>query len=448
MAIAVVVSFAGAAAAQTSGDLVTAVSPPAPQRHLDFTLVDAPYNTSNSGRAPSMRQSLEFSIATYEGLHGGIERLFGPRRGLGKTAIVLADLATTLELALPLTSIWVHEEFHRAAMGRRGVDSHNDVLDLKFGGAWIAVSHVRDADLARLKREHPADWVRVNEAGIEGELLLVRDLERRRFFGRSTAWHLPLYWLTKLGTIGYVRSGSWDDTDADVDVMNIEDGTNIERRDFTGHDLLGWVYDLHRPDEPYDTRGVHPSGVGIDRYRRRAHLTSGEQSYLKRQGQLQLLNLVDPFLFGINGGLPIGRGADPVRVSGGLSHYLTSFGHTLDVNVLARKGAANMAVTLHAYKNRDSRFAGLETELLDYPIEFGGRGWTVSPRLAVWMQPALQRFDSARGTAGGLAGLRLRTAMSRHMGAFVDLEAKSAGWVAGSEYLGRNVSFRVGLSLR
>ncbi len=394
-----------------------------------------------------MQQSLDISIAGYEGMHGGIEKLFGARKKWGKAAIVFADLFTTLEVALPLTSVWVHEEFHRAAMGRRGVDSHNDVYDFNLGADWIAVSHVADEDLARLKREHPAEWVRVNEAGIEGELMLVRDLERRRFFGKSTTWHLPLYWMTKLGTIGYVQSGSWDDADADVDEANIEDGTNLDRRDFTGHDFLGWVYDLHRPEELYETRGQHPSGVGIDRYRKRAHLTDAEKEYLKLVGTLQWLNLVDPFLFGLNDGIALGSGANPVRVSAGLSHYLTSFGYSVDANLLARRGNAHLAVTLHSYKNRDNRFAGLETELLDYPVTVAGRDWQVSPRLALWSQPERQRFDATEGALGGLAGVRVRTAVSRRVAAFVDVETKSAGWVAGNVYLDRNTSLRVGVSL-
>lgn len=441
-ALAAVCLIVGAASAVPAQSLnpPQAAAPPRPL--LDFTLFDAPYNGEQGVRAPSMQQSLDFSIAGYEGMHGGIEKLFGTRRKLGKAAIVFADIVTTLEVALPLTSVWVHEEFHRAAMGRRGVDSHNDVYDFNIGSDWIAVSHLRDEEIARLKRDHPADWVRVNEAGIEGELMLVRDLERRRFFGKSNAWHLPLYWITKAGTLGYVQSASWDDADTDVDDANIEDGANVQRRDFTGHDFLGWVYDLHRPDEPYEARGTHPSGVGIDRYRKWAHLTEPERDYVKLQGRLQWLNLVDPFLFGINDGIAI-KGT---RVSAGLSHYLTSFGYVIDTNVLARRGPVNLAVTLHSYKNQDTRFAGLETELLDYPVTFVGRDWQISPRVALWSQPKEQRFDTTDGSLGGLAGVRVRTALSKRFGAFVDVETKSAGWVAGNAYLDRNTSVRLGLS--
>lgn len=431
-----------------SASAQSVTTPPAPLRPaLDFTLFDTPYNSEHGFRLPSMQQSLDFSIAGYEGMHGGIEKLFGAKRKWGKAAIALADLFTTLEVALPLTSVWVHEEFHRTTMGRRGINSRNDVYNFDFAADSIAVSDVTDDDLARLKREHPAEWVRVNAAGMEGELMLVRDLERRRFFGKSKAWHLPLYWITKLGTIGYVQSGSWDDADEDVDRANLEDGANVERRDFTGHDFIAWVYDLHRPDEPYEARGPHPSGVGLDRYRKRSQLTDGEKDYLQLMGKLQWLNLVDPFLFGMNDGVALGGGANPLRVSAGLSHYLTSFGYTVDANVLARRGNANVVVTLHSFKNRDNRFAGIDTELVDYPVTIAGRAWQVSPRLALWSQPARQRFDATEGAVGGLAGVRVRTALSRRLGAFVDVETKSAGWVAGTAYLDRNTSVRLGLSV-
>jgi RNAse (barnase) inhibitor barstar len=418
-----------------------------PRGGFDFTLIDAPYNTAQGLRGPSMRQTLDLSIATYEVAHATIQRLFGTHRRLGLTAVALFDVATTIEVALPLTSVWVHEEFHRTIMGRRGIDSFDDVYKLDLDATWIAVSHLKDDDLARMKREHPAEWIRTQSAGIEGELTLVRELERRRFFGQSRAWHLPLYWLTKLGTIGYVASGNWADADADIDQGNIDDGANVERRDFTGHDFLGWVYDLHRPNEPYAARGVHPSGVGIDRYIKRSDLTADEQRYLRRQGRLQLLNLVDPFLFGLNGGITVGGGSgDPTRINAGLGHFLTSFGHTVDANVLVRRRDMNMAVTLHGYANGDRVFPGVEGELFDVPVTVGGRTLAVSPRVGVWLQPEGQRFRTSEADAGGLAGLRVRAALSRRLGAFVDVEAKTTGWVAGVPYLDRQMTIRAGVS--
>jgi hypothetical protein len=440
-------AFSAAAHAQDS----SLTSPASPRRPLpggfDFTIVDAPYSFTEGLRGPSMRQALDVSIATYDVGHASVERAFGKHRRLAKTAIALLDLATTAEVALPLTSVWVHEEFHRTIMGRRGVDSFNDVYRLDPDATWIAVSHVKDDGIVRLKRDRPAEWIRTQSAGIEGELVLVRDLERRRFFGQSRAWHLPLYWLTKLGTIGYVASGNWSDADADVDESNRSDGANIERRDFTGHDFLGWVYDLHRPNEPYTARGVHPSGVGIDRYVKRSDLTSEERRYLRRQGRLQLLNLIDPFLVGLYGGVAIGGSDDSAtRINAGLAHFLTSFGHTVDANVLVRRRDMHLAVTLHGYANGDRAFPGIEGELLDVPVTLGARSLQITPRVGLWLQPEGQRFRTSDADAGGLAALRVRTGLTRRLGVFAEVEAKTAGWVAGVPYLDRNVTLRAGLS--
>ena len=419
----------------------------APRGGLDITLVDAPYNTAHDGvRVPSMRQTLDLSVAAYELAHGGVERLFGRRRTLGKIAVALFDLVTTVEVTLPLTDVWVHEEFHRAALGRRGVDSFDDVYRLDVGASVIAVSRVKDADLVRIKRDHPADWVRVNEAGIEGELTLVRELERRRFFGHSTAFHLPLYWIAKGSSAGYVASADWADVDADTDEMNRHDGANVAKRDFTGHDFLAWVYDLHRPAEPYDARGVHPSGVGIDRYVKRADLTAEERRFVRRQGRLQLLNFADPFLVGLNRGITLRGGATPLRATASLGHFLTSFGHTVDANILVARGDVNAAVTFHHYRNGARAFPGVEADLLDLPVAIGGRPVALSARGALWLQPDDQRFRTTDAAPGGLASLRLRTRVGSRLAAFAEVEAKSAGWVAGTPYLTSNAALRVGVS--
>src|SRR5690606_9411397 len=63
----------------------------------------------------------------------------------------------------------------------------------------------------------------------------------------------------------------------------------------TGFDCVSYVYDLFRPDEPYEARGPHPSGEGIARYRSRDDLTATEKDYLHRMALYSWLNLIDPF---------------------------------------------------------------------------------------------------------------------------------------------------------
>jgi hypothetical protein len=436
--LAALLLLAGPAAAQNADS-----TPPA--LRLDFPLLDAPYNVQHGFRAPSMQQALAVTEGFYEASHLGIQRVWGDRRLLAKATIVAFDWFT---IALPGADAWVHEEYHRSVLGRRGIASHNDVYKLELGANAIAVSQVRDEDLAALKRDHPAEQVRLSSAGMEAELHLVQELERNRFFGRSRAWNLPTYWLVKLGTAGYLFSGSDAEIDAEIDEFNDKDGTNVKARDFTGHDFTAWAYDLHRPDEAYAARGTHPSGVGIDRYIKTTDLTSAELEYLERQSMLHALNFLDPFMYGINGiraTNPLnGR---PMRVNARAGHVLTPFGHAVDGNLLLRQGALNLSVAFRGYANGERSFPGIEAEVLDFPVRVRGSRLTVSPRLALWMQPEGQRFRATRGVPGALAALKVHRPLSSRFGTYAELEGKSAGWVLGNPSLDAGVSFRVGGSV-
>ncbi len=434
--------------AQADSLSVSAVGPPDPRPpglRLDVPLLDAPYNIRHGLRAPSMQQSLALTEGFYEASHAGIQAAWGKHKWLGRGSVALWDYFT---IALPLADVWVHEEFHRAVLGNRGIDSFNDVYKLDLSADAIAVSHVKDEDLVRLKSEHPAEQVRLGVAGIEGEYLLVQRLEANRFFGGSRSWNLPLYWLVKLSSIGYVQSGTWDEVNEDTDKMNREDGPRVEVRDFTGHDFTAWVYDLHRPEEPYAARGVHPSGIGIDRYIKPADLTSEERAYLDRQGRLQWLNFLDPNLLGMHGfAVDNPLNGRPLRFNISAGHVLTSFGHTVDANFFLKQGGVNLFLVLHRYENGERPFPGVDARLLDYPIILGKQHLLISPRVAFWMQPQAQQFRTSAASPGGLAGFRVHRPISGRFGSWMEVEAKTAGWVAGNVHLGRNVSLRLGSSV-
>jgi len=411
---------------------------------VDLPLLDAPYDVAHGLRGPSMAQSLAVGELYVEASHSAIQRAWGAHRNLAGLSIAVFDMLT-----LPFSDAWVHEEFHRAVLGSHGIGSFDDVYRLNLAASEISVSHVKDEDLVRLKAQHPADQVRLGEAGIEGENQLVLHLEGQRFFAGSRSYNIPLYWYTKLNSLFYVASGAMAETDTLTDEMNAREGSDVARRDFTGHDFTAWAYDLHRPAEPYDARGVHPSGVGIDRYIRASDLTEEERDYLRREGRLQALNLLDPFLFGFGGitvHSPVSGG--DLRLNATVSHYLTSFGHTVDVNLFARQDQANLLVTLHRYANGARGFAGVDAILIDLPVEVAGATVALSPRLALWTQPEAQEFRTTSSRFGGLASLRVHLPARNGLGTFVEVEGKSAGWVAGNVHLDRNVSVRVGASLR
>jgi len=116
---------------------------------LDFPVIDAPYNFTVKGYlAPSMRQSLAVSTDFYESIHRGIEGTEGSARWR-KWMVIPADI---ISFYFPLGTGWMHEEWHRAVMGRRGIASYNDINDFPIGRSLIAVSHETDEDMIRLKK--------------------------------------------------------------------------------------------------------------------------------------------------------------------------------------------------------------------------------------------------------------------------------------------------------
>lgn len=414
-----------------------------PSIRVDLPLFDLPYNSGYGGRAPSMEQSLGITAGVYDAAHLGIARAFGRRRVLGRVGIAAFDL---LAIGVPPGDAWLHEEWHRAVLGNRGVGSFNDVYKLNLAATSISVSHASDEDLARLKREHPAESVRLKVAGIEGEYQLVTRLERDQFFHGDPAWHAALYWLVTLNSVLYVADTSG--TDAFTRDANAKESA-VAVRDISGHDFTAWVRDLFRPGEPWEARGVHPSGVGVNRYVATTDLTPEERRYLHREGRLALLNFLDPNLLGIRGvTIRMPAGGVPLRANLTVRHLLTSFGHTVDANVFLRQGPTNLFVVLHGYANHDRAFLpGVDAELVDYPIVVGGRRLELSPRVALWAQPAAQAFRTRDIRAGALAALRVRAPLVRGLGAMAVVEGKGAGWVAGVVQLAPAVNVRLGVSL-
>ncbi len=351
---------------------------------------------------------------------------------------------------IPPGYAWLHEEFHRAVMTNRGISSFNDVYNFKLFASSIAVSHVADSDLVRLKRDYPADMVRLPEAGIEAEHLLVTEMQRDCFFtGKPPLYDIPGWWFSTLNSILYVRICSRPVADTLTDESNLVDGSDIPKRDFTGLDFTAWVYDLYRPDEPYSQRGIHPSGVGIDRYIRYSDLTSEELRFLALNGSLAFLNLASPLMFGFTGF----KATDPFtkevlswNVSAG--HDLTSFGYTLDANVLLKEGHFNWILVFHNYVSPTRYFPGIEVGLYRFPLSAGMLTMHISPRVLIWAQPENQRFDDQEASPGGMLLLEASLSLGHHVELFLTTSAKSRGWVAGSVHLDEAVDASIGISLK
>jgi hypothetical protein len=108
-----------------------------------------------------------------------------------------------------------------------------------------------------------------------------------------------------------------------------------------------------------------------------------------------------------------------------------------------------MAFAYHSYMNYEHYFPAVEAELVDFPVQFTPKfGLLLSPRVLLGIQPRDQEFMTADPEFFALAGCRVDFALSKYVFPYLDLSAKTDGWVAGNEFLERNISVKAGVSMR
>src|SRR5712691_101033 len=103
---------------------------PKPTAIVVVPIVDVPDMYNGRLRLPTMQQSLDHSSAFHETGTVALQRAFGGHERRGKWAVTLFDLITFNVVPLPLSDIWLHEEWHRAVLSNRRIASHNDVYHL------------------------------------------------------------------------------------------------------------------------------------------------------------------------------------------------------------------------------------------------------------------------------------------------------------------------------
>ncbi len=380
--------------------------------------------------APSMRQSLAVSSGFYEVSH---RALMGTKENKKFWKLFLVAGFDVMTTYFPPGDSWLHEEWHRAVMSRRGISTYNDVYNIPIGASTIAVSHVTDDDLVRLKRDHPAEQVRMSAAGMESQIAQNVYIERHQFFQEAPDHNRFLFWFNNVSVIGYLSTCAGSSANTSTDKQNTNDGTDVPKRDFTGLDCTAWVYELFRPDEPYAARGVHPSGVGLDRYIKYSDLTSHEQDFLKRQVPLSLLNLADPFLIGFNQFSATWFGRE-VTWNSRLSHQLTSFGYTVDAHLMVKWAAQKYHLRLHNGFNDKTYFPGLSLSWIDFPLS---DKFSLTTDLTLWNQPGAQRFNSKGGEMLVAGGMELANHWNPDARFFLGIDAKTPGWITGQVFIDR-----------
>jgi hypothetical protein len=425
---------------------------------IELPVLDMPFNTAHGFSFPSMPQSIAITGGVTQAAHHAFSVLWHPRitdlslkglmnnRRLGGlwSSIVLFDLIS------PFRG-WTHEEGHRAVLSGREISSRDDIYKNPFA-EMVSVSHVRDEDLARLKDMHPADMVRLAEAGGEAQLELMFKMRKANFItGRFSKLDLPDWWVN-IGSIAwYVWYCGTDEVDRITEEETLKEDADVLKRDIVGGDFLSWVYDLFRPDEPYlsGLRGrPHPSGVGVDRYIQPSELTAEERRYLRRQGRLIFLNFLSPQMFGFDRF----RGTNTINHrrfwwNAAVTHHLTSFGTATGLHLFYQQGGTNLVVTYNSYLARTRYWPGLSIELVRYPATLAGKKLSVSASASAWLQPRGQRFASTEAQAGCGVTLGAACPLFRHLEWTVECDAKSEGWVAGNVYLEPAFQVRTGMAL-
>ncbi|MFZ5973762.1 MAG: hypothetical protein ACOYXA_19445 [Bacteroidota bacterium] len=351
------------------------------------------------------------------------------------------DLLLAYKLMV-FSPVWNHEEFHRNGLTMRGISSFDDTYYRLVGGDIPSgsVTRVRDEDLAYFKATDPVGLVRTFAAGIESQLMLVRNMQKDNFFSDTDYANIAMNILITKQAADYVNQFRKQHYDRSIDTMNYY-GKVVDARDFAGWDFTPWVYDMFRPNEPYEARGTHPNGIGIDRAIKRSKLTAEEDAYLTRMGQLQYLNFLSPFMVGIHAI----RLNDNGRFNFAMRHYLTSFGYNLNADFFINHRGKNMLIGLHTFHNKNRTYPGLEVEQQFLKLNLLNKVIPLHSRAMVWVQPDNESFYATNGKAGGLVQFRVYYPVSKQFSAYAEAEAKSSGWVAGNPFLKPNMSMRAGL---
>ena len=421
--------------------------------YLDMPLVTLPaqmeaYKTTGgflkSYMNPGMENSLSYSTDLYTAAHFGLKKALhfekSPflTRFLSRMAISLFDV---LYMQQPLGASWLHEEYHRGVMTKYGVNSYDEVLDPHFWSSSIAVSHEKDEDLAMLCNAHHPDFVRLMSAGHEGVVDLSRNLQANSFFYRQNLDNEVLYWMHGMQNLIYLMSCASGGGDAGMQERNDVE-KEIRMRDFTGMDMNAWIYELLEPDRPYEARGIHPSGVGINRYIMSNMIPEEGMKYLGKQALLDIFNFVSPMMVGFTRFRLARTERGDYYGNFSFRHYLTSFGDDVSLDLYLQAPWANLYTTLHSYNNLEHHFGGLEAGLVDYPLLDGKMqlGGTVM----AWVQPRDQLFKTASGSFGGLVKARVNY-HSRVVDPYLEAGWKAKGWVAGNANLDKGLFLRAGL---
>lgn len=355
----------------------------------------------------------------------------------------ITALATDyLIIKLPYGYAFQHEEFHRAVMTSRCIYSFDEVW--KFGkGLDIAVTSVKDEDLIYLKKNYPADQVRLSAAGVEGEYAYISRMREDNFF-KQTGY--PFLGISILGTfhaVSYVNLPFDKRFNAITDSILSHDKDNILARDFTGYDFSAWVFDLFTPDEPYSNRGTWPSGIGIKRPVKESDLSPEMKHFLKETGSIQYINFISPFMLGINKF----QFKPGYYFNFALRSLPTSFGYYAGGDFFLDFNEKQIKLELGINRSKNLVLPSFGINYYNIFIKKNPR-FKTNIHFLGWLQPKNQMFAADQADPGFQIGVYPQIDITKRFSMIADLSYKSKGWVFANPFLDEKFMFRLGFSLK
>lgn len=404
----------------------------------------------NSYRNLSMMQSTDMARNLHGSLYYGHNVLWSKlvKPSTTKKYIlnrVLANVTALgtdyLAIKLPYGYAFQHEEFHRAVMSTRHIYSYDEVWN--FGkGLDIAVTGVKDEDLIYLKQKHPADLVRLASAGVEGEYRYLQRMREDNFFKQT---NYPMIGISLLGTfhaVNYVNLPFAKRFNSITDSILAHDRDNVLARDFMGYDFSAWVYDLFRPNEPYEQRGNWPGGVGIKRPIKESDLTPEMKKFLRKTGNWQYLNFVSPFMIGINR-LQLKEG---YFFNFALRSVPTSFGYYAGGDFFLDFNNRQMMICIAVNKSKNLVLPSFDWSYHNFKKAANDR-LSTSFQISTWLQPKDQMFAAQKSSFGFSIGAQPKLKISKNVSLIADFNYKTKGWVFSNPYLDDKFTGRFGFNV-
>jgi len=418
------------------------------QLRISVPLLDFPQNKDLPQHYVSMNQSIELANGLYELSFSGIDKLgnaiIRPKAGATgrnvinrvlKYAISLGFSRYGSELPIPL-GIWAHEEFHRSVLGVSGIASKN--------GNWIlnrwdgTVYGIKDESLSTLKRFDPDALLYAYTAGVQSEVLLTNKISVDDFYKKRTFHKNALLLYNAWYVHNYFRFSTSPESDSVKIWASPHESPVASERDFAGADLTAWAYDMFSPETAFTERDKFPNGEGVNRRIGFSELSAEAQDYLVKQKKLSLLNFINPAIFFVNR-----IRINPRFAFNFFTQYApTHFGNDVALFVPVQVRRRDLLFAVHRYSNLEKSYFGAELGVLNHAF---AKRVEADLILHAWDQP--ESFLENKYATGGAVDVKTRYALTESLSGFVNVNAKTKGWVIGNPYLRSNISVQAGFRL-